>query len=274
MIVDALDIAPLPPEEAIAWFKAKGFRISWDWHEMWQADHARAFTVAKVAKVDILQDIFSALDKAQSDGITFETFRKELTPLLQSKGWWGRQEAVNLTTGELKTVQLGSPRRLRTIFNVNVQTALQVGHYRAMTDPAVLAARPYWRYSAVMDGHTRPMHRQWHGLILPADHPFWATHFPPNGWNCRCTVVSMSLREMARDGLKVSEPPEIKMYKWVNPAIGGEKWIPQGIDAGWDYNPGTSANAHIRQVAEDTAKQATQQIGWALLNDLKKAEAL
>ncbi len=272
MITETLDITPLPPEDAIKYLRDKGFAISWDWHEMYAADHARAFTVAKVTKVEILQDIVAALDKAQEEGTTFEKFQKALTPILQAKGWWGRQEAVNVGTGEMRSVQLGSPRRLRTIFNVNVQTSLQVGHYRTMTEPSVLAARPYWRYSAVMDGRTRPMHREWNGIILPADHPFWATHFPPNGWNCRCTVVSMSLREMVRDGLKVSDSPAVKTYEWVNPATGETRQIPQGIDAGWDYNPGVSANAHMRQVAEDTAKQAPQKIAWALLADLKEAQ--
>ena len=23
--------------------------------------------------------------------------------------------------------------------------------------------------------------RAWHGTVLPVDHPFWQTHFPPNG---------------------------------------------------------------------------------------------
>ena len=42
------------------------------------------------------------------------------------------------------------------------------------------------RYVAVLDARTRPEHRAWHGLILPIDHPLWDTHYPPNGWGCRC----------------------------------------------------------------------------------------
>jgi uncharacterized protein with gpF-like domain len=33
-----------------------------------------------------------------------------------------------------------------------------------------------------MDGRTRPMHAAWHNTVLPFDHPFWKTHYPPNGW--------------------------------------------------------------------------------------------
>ena len=269
MIDQPLNIAPLPPEQAIAYFRGKGFQLSWDWHDMWQAEHARAFTVAKVTKVGILQDIRAALDKALADGTTFEQFKKDLIPTLQRKGWWGKQDAIDTGTGELRTVQLGNQYRLRTIFDVNIQTSLQVGHYRAMTDPAVLKARPYWRYSAVMDGKTRPMHRLWNGTILPADSPWWQSHYPPNGWNCRCTVVSMSRREIDRAGLQVAPEPEQKFVDWTNPGTGMVERIPEGIDPGWAYNPGQAAAAQTQAVAGEKVMTTPQPLRWQLLNDLR-----
>lgn len=269
MITQPLDLPPLPPEQAIAWFKAKGYQFSWDWSDMWQEAHSRAFTVAKVTKADILADIRNALVEALEGGTTFEQFKADLTPLLQRKGWWGRQEAVDTTTGETKTVQLGSPYRLRTIFNTNIQTSLQVGHYQAMTDPDVLVARPYWRYSAVMDGQTRPMHRSWHNIILPADSPWWDTHYPPNGWNCRCTVVSMSRREIERDGLRVSDMPAENLKPWTNPKTGKTLYVPDGIDPGWAYNPGKDPVGHALAVARDSATTMPEPIRWRLLADLE-----
>ncbi|STE62655.1 putative head morphogenesis protein of bacteriophage [Escherichia coli] len=47
----------LPPKRAINYLKSKGYQITWDWEEMWQEAHARAFTVAKVTRLDILEDI-------------------------------------------------------------------------------------------------------------------------------------------------------------------------------------------------------------------------
>lgn len=272
MIDHSLDIVSLPPEQAIAWFKAKGFQFSWDWQDMWQEVHVSKFTVAKVTKADILQDIFDALSKAQTEGTTFEQFKKDLIPLLQQKGWWGKQDAVNVTTGEIREgVQLGSPRRLQTIFNVNVQTSLQVGHYQTMTDPDVLKARPYWRYSAVMDGKTRPMHKVWHNMLLPADSIWWDTHYPPNGWNCRCTVVSMSMREITRDGLRISDMPATNLRPWTNPKTGVILYVPEGIDPGWAYNPGKDPVGHALAVAKDSASGMHPQIAWKLMNDLGEA---
>lgn len=33
---------------------------------------------------------------------------------------------------------------------------------------------------------------------MPADHPFWDSHYPPNGWGCSCYVVGAPNEEDAR----------------------------------------------------------------------------
>lgn len=43
----------LPPKRAVSYLKSKGYSFTWDWEEMWQDAHARAFTVAKVTRLDI-----------------------------------------------------------------------------------------------------------------------------------------------------------------------------------------------------------------------------
>jgi len=223
---------PLPPAEAIAFFESKGYHITFDWYEMWQEAHDRAFTVAKAMRQDILEDIRAEVNKAISEGTTLSEFRANLEPTLQRKGWWGRK-----VIGD-REVQLGSPYRLRTIFQTNVNVAYQAGRYKQMTDPDVLSARPYFMYDAVNDSRTRPQHLGWDGLVLPADDPFWDTHYPPNGWGCRCSVVSVSPEEMEAEDLTVSSRPGKETYEWVNPATGVVEDVPEGIDPGWAYNPG------------------------------------
>lgn len=47
------------------------------------------------------------------------------------------------------------------------------------------------QYRTQNDGAVRPEHAELHGITLPASDSFWGTCYPPNGWNCRCTVVQV-----------------------------------------------------------------------------------
>lgn len=42
-----------------------------------------------------------------------------------------------------------------------------------------------------MDRRVRPSHAILDGKVYPADHEFWATHYPPNGFRCRCGVRTL-----------------------------------------------------------------------------------
>ena len=77
------------------------------------------------------------------------------------------------------------------------------------SDPDVMRLRPYWQYDAVNDSHTRPSHLAMDGRVFPADSPVWDTWYPPNGFRCRCTVTTLSARQVKERGLKVeTEAPQ------------------------------------------------------------------
>lgn len=238
----------LPPAEAIKYFEGKGYKLGYSWQDTWQEEHARAFTVAKAMRYDILQDIRGAMDAPLRDGTTFDDFKKRLTPILQEKGWWGRQSMTDPLTGETKNVQLGSPRRLGIIFDVNMRTSYAAGHWERIQRSK--KTRPYLMYVAVMDGRTRPQHRAWNAIVLPIDHPFWQTHYPPNGWKCRCTVLQLSQRDLDDMGLSVSTDAEVETFlkttkEFRNNRTGEITRVPEGIDPGFAYNVG---KAHMRSV--------------------------
>jgi SPP1 gp7 family putative phage head morphogenesis protein len=233
----AAEVPVLPPKEAIEFFRRKGYAFGFAWQDVWQEEHVRAFTVAKAMSRDLLEDIRGAVDKALADGTTLEQFQKELRPLLEAKGWWGRKPMTDPLTGEERTVQLGSPRRLRTIFNVNMRTAYQAGRWERMQRNK--KAFPYVRYVSVGDMRVRPQHRAWHGTIRPIDDPWWDTHYPPCGWNCRCTAVPVNDRMMERRGWSVTEKPARFMpERYLNPRTGEVTSHEAGIDPGFSYNVG------------------------------------
>jgi len=253
--IDLAYCMKLPPKEAVAYLQAKGYALSWDWEEVWQEAQAKAFTVAKVARLDILQDIRDAVETSLKEGKTSAWFEKELTPVLRAKGWWGKRETIDQGTGEIASVQLGSPWRLETIYRTNLQTAYMAGRYAEQM--ANVDDRPYWQYVAVLDTRTRPSHRALNGKVFRYDDPFWKSFYPPNGWRCRCRVTTLSEGNLQRSGLRVEssegklgsvlklvsqktgELREVATYRTADPVTRRPLVIAPAV--GWSYNPGAAA---------------------------------
>ncbi len=225
--------------EAVEHFRAKGYHVGFDWRDTDAAEHLRSFTVAKAMRLDILQDIRTQLDRALAEGVTFREFEKALAPRLVAQGWWGRQTMVDPLTGEAREVQLGSRRRLRIIYDTNLRMAHAHGHWQRIE--RVAGRRPWLRYVAVLDARTRPEHLAWHGTVLPWDHPFWKTHYPPNGWRCRCLVQQLDDDDLEEFGYHPSDgpPPGAGATRpWTNRRTGRIHRVPVGIDPGFHHNVG------------------------------------
>ena len=47
------------------------------------------------------------------------------------------------------------------------------------------------QYRTQHDEKVRPEHAALDGVTLPPSDPFWESYYPPNGWNCRCTVAQV-----------------------------------------------------------------------------------
>lgn len=254
---------------------AKGYNITWNWYEQLTDAHARAFTVAKAARMDVLTTLRTEVERAIHDGITRDEFINTLTPRLQKLGWWGKQIAVD-SQGNAKAIQLGSPRRLALIYDVNTRAAYNAGRYAQMMNTA--DAFPYWQYVAVMDSRTRPAHAALNLMVFRFDDPFWKTHYPPNGWRCRCRVRALSAARLKALGLKVSYGASFIQTKTVDAGIDettGEIFqtasttfnngkVNMTPDVGWSYNPGSAAfstdQSMIRKMIEVPDAGLRQQI--------------
>lgn len=269
----------LPPEQAIKYFEAKGYAFSWNWREVWQEAHARAFTVAGVLKLDVLTDIRTGIEQALKEGKTLAQFERELEPLLKRRGWLGRGEIRDALTGEVAGRRL-APHRLATIYRTNMQTSYMAGRYTRFMENA--AARPYFEYVAVMDSRTRPDHAALNGLVFPANDPFWQSYWPPNGWRCRCRVSALTFGEAHAEGRTVQDSAGRTTEKEVptgRPRPGqptptatvarfeARPGLFVSPDAGFSYNPG-QAGAGMQELVErklaaappDLAAQAAREL--------------
>jgi SPP1 gp7 family putative phage head morphogenesis protein len=246
----------LPPERALNFFRKKGLQTSFAWQDMMREEHDAAFTVAKMMDMDLLRDVRDAVDQAIAKGTSLEDFRAQMEPMLTERGWWGKKEMTDPLTGKTRLVQLGSPRRLETIYQTNLRAAYSAGHWSAILDNAEEA--PFLMYDAVDDSRTRPEHAAWDGTVLPVNHEWWRVHYPPNGWKCRCSVIQLS-RGQAQRLLKKDGPdraPPTKTREWVNPRTGEVERVPVGIDPGWNYHPGMDRLPALQQQFREKAKSA------------------
>ena len=267
------EVLRVPPAEAIEHLRAKGFHIGFDWRDTAAAEHLRSFTVAKAMRLDLLEDIRAAVDEALAEGTTLRQFQGRLRPLLQEKGWWGQERVLDPITGKMRTAQLGSLRRLETIFDTNLRMARAKGRWERIE--RVAEERPWLRYVAVLDGRTRPDHAAWHGTILRWDDPWWDTHTPPNGWRCRCQVQQLSDHDVEAFGFTPSDgpPPGSEATRsWTNKRTGETAQVPVGIDPGFDHNVGRLATAEPAQRAlEDKIAAAPSDIAAAARRELLAA---
>ncbi|MFR3923520.1 MAG: phage minor head protein, partial [Dysosmobacter welbionis] len=98
-----------------------------------------------------------------------------------------------------------TPYHADRIFRQNMLTAYSVGHYQQMTDPDVMGRRRYGQYQTAGDRHVRESHAAMDGRVFPADSPVWDIWYPPNGFGCRCMVVSRTEEQVRRMGLTVEQ---------------------------------------------------------------------
>ncbi|MCW8842404.1 MAG: phage minor head protein [Rhodobacteraceae bacterium] len=255
---------PGPPPEVSRFLKNKGYMPAFSWQDVEPEEHAVAFSVAKATQLDVLKDIREELQAAIDEGLPFAEFQKRLRPRLEARGWWGRKKQIDPQTGKIREVQLGSPRRLKTIYRANIRTARAAGQWERIE--RTKKALPYLVYLLGPSERHRPHHAAKEGLVLPVDDPFWDTWMPPNGWGCKCHVRQITRREAEERG--ISESPETPMREVFNSRTGEIKSIPSGIDPGWERNPGKLRREAMDRLLHDKLIAADPQIATAAMRDM------
>jgi len=212
----------VPSKAAIANLRDKIDIPTKRWDELLGAVNAQAFTVAGATQVSLLGDLHSAVNAAIQNGESIGSFRKRFDNVVALHGW------------EYKGKR---GWRTRVIYDNNLRSAQMAGRWQQLQQTK--KNRPYLIYNTVNDNRVRDEHRQWHHLVLKVDDVFWDTHYPPNGWGCRCSVRTANARQLERQGLKLDSPPSIETSERINAAT-GEIYgnVPKGIDTGWDFNVG------------------------------------
>jgi SPP1 gp7 family putative phage head morphogenesis protein len=145
-----------------------------------------AFTLAATGDIRLITKIRDALADVAQKGGTAQDF----------------EAAVRQITDDAGVAELNA-FTLDTAFNTAMQRAYSLGRYEQMSDAATVSVLPVWQYWTVGDDRVRLEHAVLDGFAAHADDPVWRKIYPPNGFNCRCSVIPILASEAPKDA---SEP--------------------------------------------------------------------
>lgn len=240
-----------PFQEAIDFFRSKVRVPTRAYTDLMNQAHSRAFMVAGAMRDDLLCDLQEAIGKAFTAGNTLADFRKDFDAIVAKYGW---------------AYKGGRNWRTRVIYDTNIRTAYSAGHWQQMQ--AAKRMRPYGRYVHGQSVHPREQHLAWNGKVVPLDDPWWNYRWPPNGWGCKCSVTSVSEKELERYGWTVEHPePDETIKVTVNTPDGPmEVETVEGVDPSFAYNPGKSATGiRLSERAFEEAKADGSLKKWRLI---------
>lgn len=194
--VTAYDFQPRPATEAAAHFARKAAVTPEFFDRLSAEGKRRAFKVAGLHKVRLVQRARDIVHRAIRDGTDFGEVRRNLLALFD---------------GDLKP----TAARLKLTFQQNAQEAYNDARREVLDDPEITAAFPWRQYLTVGNGTAgingvRPEHAALHGLVFRWDDPFWDSHTPPWDYNCRCTFVALTDGQVRRMGIKVRDEAYVR----------------------------------------------------------------
>nr|DAU62487.1 MAG TPA: minor capsid component [Caudoviricetes sp.] len=156
---------------AADYLRARGVEPAADFYARLEHLRHEAWTLAKISDVEQIEQVKQSLVKALAEGKSFREWQQALTPEM-----------------------LALPRHYQeTVFRTAMLSSYNGAkwtHFRAHAE-----RRPILRYIAINDQRTRPAHHALHGLMMPVGDERWANLAPPLGFNCRCTMVSLSEKQ-------------------------------------------------------------------------------
>ncbi|QMT33459.1 phage minor head protein [Conchiformibius steedae DSM 2580] len=180
---------------------------SYSHYDVWLYEHSVSFAVAKMMDMDLLAETKAALQTAMQNGTAYRDFEKRLKPFLMARGWWGEQVMTDPADGVVKTVQLGSTRRLRVIFQTNMATAYAAGRWQRIQ--AYQDDFPFLKYIPSVAEQKRQSHMSYYNRIWRVSDPIWQTIYPPNGYGCQCTVRQLTEAQALRErGEDIAKNPD------------------------------------------------------------------
>lgn len=155
-----------------------------------------AVTVTGLASLDQIEKVVTLVNEFITSGSSFNDFKQQIA-----------ESGIDLPEYQLAN-----------IYRTNMQTAYSHGKWTQQQRNKI--RRPYLMYSAINDSRVRPAHLKLNAIVRHIDDWFWQVYYPPNGYQCRCDVESLTEAEALEKGITPED--DLPMT---------------GEDKGWRYNP-------------------------------------
>jgi len=183
----------LPFEEAIKFLKSLVPLTREEYDRLNHDLKFRAFTIARVFSVDVINKIKERYIKALEKGNRPADVMQFLDETLRKIG-----------------VHHENPFWLETHARVNFLSSYNAGRWVQIKQSKTIK---YLVYNAILDERTTKLCKTLDGTVKPIDDPFWEKFYPPNHFNCR-SLATVVRRELAH--IKALKPtPEDKVKKFL-----------------------------------------------------------
>lgn len=226
---DETEIPEIPFNEAIQFLKSKVPMSKAEWLELEPKLRFRAFTVANISSLDMIESmkhvLIGALEKGESYSETWETMK-------------------NILDDDVMKIR---PGLWENIFRTNTQTAYIAGKLQQYENSNVAA----YQLMVIEDGRTSKICRHLltasgYGMIISVDHPFWKKYgFPPYHFQCRTSIRAIWPSQVGKLGNMVENPTMKSLSKFKvqegfggNPLDNGNWWMmtPQQMERAIKYS--------------------------------------
>jgi SPP1 gp7 family putative phage head morphogenesis protein len=171
-------------DEAADWFSKRIVLTQTEALELGADAGRRAFWIGGGLQLSQIQRVFDQIQKAEATGEPFEEWRKRVKS------------------------ELRDDAHAETVFRNAVQRSYNAGRWAQMTEPSVVQFRPYWMYDAVLDSRTTEICKVCNKVVLPAEHPWFYSHWPPQHHRCRAGVRNLRRSEAEKRGIS-NVPPAL-----------------------------------------------------------------
>lgn len=221
-------------------------------------DFIKAMVYALVNKVKLPDDYKG---KRQAEQATQASKISVLTAARQAQQVFDQLKKSGLDFGEFKKavknglldVDLTKEQRDKAI-RTNAQVAYNRGRWTQQQSSGRIT---HLMYLTREDAKVRPNHAAINRVILPKDHKFWRTHYPPNGFNCRCVAIGLDAEEAVRVGVtKAADVPK------------------DSPDVSWDFNAGDTYATGIHKALDQAAQKLKSVLGDGLGAFIDKIKGL